>query len=181
MHTTKVKDKDKITGASQRALGSVAWKAFADTMIVIEPYDIGNIENAARMVHVLPKNHPPKRLDYKMNDDGIMEEIPSLDPKELNLLMALPCSTELTRKSLVEAGDKLGMSRATVDRMLKSMLCSGKLVRSDTHGCFIRPVSNAMKAGVAGSIKAPAYLQISDQTDHETPGPVSSSTGHIDG
>ncbi|HWG97178.1 MAG TPA: AAA family ATPase [Nitrospira sp.] len=65
MHAAKTKANEQYDNPRQRILGSVAWGAFTETIIGLEPIDAKDPECRLRRLYLLPRNAPEQTFDME--------------------------------------------------------------------------------------------------------------------
>ncbi len=72
-HATKTKKDETYENPRQKINGSVAWAAYSDTIIFIEPADAADVNNQSRKIMLLPRN-AAERMYMMEFKDGVLKE-----------------------------------------------------------------------------------------------------------
>lgn len=132
-HSPKKWKGEEIINVRENILGSIAWGAFADTVIYAQKDDPKDPDNTSRTFYVEPRHGKMEQHQYKFDEQGRFVEV--MTPREqvakITLLAKMTIGTIYTRKELVELGIKNGMAPATVDRSLKALVAAGDVVKVD--------------------------------------------------
>jgi len=129
-HQPKLKDDESFTHPRDKVLGSVAWAACSDTVILIEPENSKNPHR--RRMTILPRNesHFEHSLDFDQNGRllimGDDEGVGFLLDQELG---KLPEGDILPTKTAQGWGELHKISERAVERWLASGVETGKLER----------------------------------------------------
>ncbi len=134
VHATKVKESEKISNPRQRILGSVAWAAYSDLVIVIDEEDPEDSGNQVRRVDVLPRDSGSFTLRLNMNSFGHLVSVEDEAQAELEgvldlELRKLPMDSEVRTQDLIHLGFNLSVSRPSTERWISTALMSGRLER----------------------------------------------------
>lgn len=142
MHCPKMKENEKYSNPRQRLLGSVAWAAFSETIILIEPDET---HPNCRTLHLLPRNAPEKVYRYELDAQGmfskeedytgkakIVSAVRSFPEAASSVSMVLLLSTikpgEIVETSdIVDQMEAHGVSRSQVFFWLKKLVEEGTL------------------------------------------------------
>jgi hypothetical protein len=129
VHATKVKSGEHFPDPRQRILGSVAWGAFADLLIIMDAADPNNSSDQTRIIHVLPRDHAEssKRM---VNDSGRLVDMETYSESQYFGVMYSELKKypeDLTTADLHQVGATYGISRSTVERWITDAVDHGKL------------------------------------------------------
>ncbi len=128
-HATKTKKDETYENPRQKINGSVAWAAYSDTIIFIEPADPSDPNNHARRILLLPRN-AAERMYMMEFKDGILTEktkpqtswdrmiawINTLDEAQQVTTEQIMVATHTPRSTLA-----LDISKACGQRLLKQI------------------------------------------------------------
>lgn len=134
-HAAKTKQDEAYENPRQKIAGSVAWAAYTDTIIFIEPSD-ATVPDSPRNVMVLPRNAPEHTYQMIFRDGRLMEKPKPLTGKEKlrKYLLAVPTSTELTTEEILL---RTGIPRSTLTIALDDVVSGGLLVKL-RQGVYLR-------------------------------------------
>jgi len=132
VHATKAREGERVLNPRQRILGSVAWAAFSETIILIEPPDNDDPTSNVRSVLVLPRNLPAEEMTYAFNSKGRLEQqqtgdfaeemlkefLPTLDPNRVYTTLDL-------MREVADFG--IHLSRATFFRWVRNQVDCDRL------------------------------------------------------
>jgi AAA domain len=77
LHSPKMKAGEEYLNPRQRILGSVAWAAFSETCILIEPSgDPDKLKVEIRNLFLLPRDAKSQHFEMAFNDQGLVVEVP---------------------------------------------------------------------------------------------------------
>ncbi len=140
VHATKVKAGEQFLNPRQRILGSVAWAAYTDLIVVVEPDDT-HPDSQVRTVNILPRDSQEFTVKLE-NRGGVL--IPFEDAVDLDLfdiltskVQAFAPSDVISTNQLIEMGAGVGLSRATVYRWIEDSINSGSLAKT-SYGKYSR-------------------------------------------
>lgn len=142
MHSPKTKEKDRYSNPRQRILGSVAWAAISNCVILIEP-DEENPTGSLRKLYLLPRNAPEEVFDMQLDKDGLLVPAKSVAAGEsmdlwLELQEATSSGRTFTTSEVIEAGDGVGLSERAVKYWLRQAQDAGRITKVE-HGKYIIP------------------------------------------
>lgn len=145
VHQPKLREDESFTHPRDKVLGSVAWAACSDLVVLIEPENAKNIHSTRRKMTVLPRNesHFEYKLDYDAkgrlvpNNSEAMEADFMFDQE----LAKLPVSSPILTAVFMDWGDRFKLSARTVDRWISNRCDEGKLEKVK-KGTYRRPHSN---------------------------------------
>lgn len=134
-HTPKMRDGEGYSAHRDKIMGTAAWGAATEGIVVIEYQDAADVDNSQRLMTVLPRNGKPWKLQWEFNDHGFL--IPS---QQEQLMTDFILTTELRKQSpgvfitsaeIVKWGTSKGLSRATVYRWIEGQkalrwVCQGR-------------------------------------------------------
>lgn len=128
VHSAKTKEGEGYLNPRQRALGSVAWAAFSETIILVEPMKPDNPEDSTRQVLILPRN--AKEQAFKLEFDGGQLVPVRKAPKNNEILDKYLATLEpgeiFTNK---DAEDFTNLSDSSLRFELKKLIDNGKLAK----------------------------------------------------
>lgn len=70
VHSPKMKENEKFLDKRQRVLGSVAFAAMVETIILVERNDSQDPDQGCRQIHLLPRNAPEVVHHYRLDARG---------------------------------------------------------------------------------------------------------------
>lgn len=145
VHQPKMREDESFSHPRDKVLGSVAWAACSDTVILIEPQNAKSTNCSRRLMTVLPRNesHFEYQLDY---DEKGRLVILSGDSDTYKFLLGLELdkvapNDPIFTKTFHEWGEKHIIPRRTVESWIVSQLEEGKLERI-RKGAYKRPLMN---------------------------------------
>lgn len=134
-HLTKAKANDKILDPRQRVIGSVAWAAFADCIIMVDHEDQEHPDNPNRIISLLPRDYPNHEFLMYFTARGRLEAgtapIASKTMADfLTVLMALDDGVIVTRGALEKIIEDAGIShsRAMKHKLIEEGKAIGRIV-----------------------------------------------------
>jgi len=144
VHSPKTKANEKYESPRHRVLGSTAWAASVETIILIEPDDkVISTDQVTdlRSVFVLPRNAPEELYEMTRDSTGRIVLSKTEDCTEAmdNWLQKLPPGTEFTTESCVTIGNRSGFSPRSSKRWLSHTL-KDSLIEKKGHGIYRKPV-----------------------------------------
>lgn len=139
VHTSKTRARDLIFNRRERILGSVAWAAYSETIIFVEPADQLNVKNVDRRVFVLPRNAPSEYFDYCFDEGGrLVLAIERLRREFLNEKFdPLSEKAEITRQEILAWAHEGGMSDRTAEYWITDAISNGELMKKK-RGVYIK-------------------------------------------
>lgn len=131
-HTTKSREGEEITDPRQRILGSTAWAAYTEGVVVIDKPHQGGEKDAHRDIYMCGRNSGMEIVKVQFNDQGWLEEREEQREKTdaLGFLLedTLRPGTEHKSANLEKLAMDLGkISRATFHRWLAKQKERGAL------------------------------------------------------
>lgn len=132
-HATKTKDTEKFPNPRQRILGSVAWGAYSDLVIVMDPEDPEDVRNKNRVIHVLPRD--AEEFVVKMcNSGGVLKSVDEEAEDQMDSLMdqelgKIPAGAVVSTLEFVRIAFNLSLSRPTCERWISRTVMQGRLQR----------------------------------------------------
>lgn len=133
VHATKVKDSEKISNPRQQILGSVAWAAFSDLAIVVNPEDPEDTDNQNRIVRVLPRDAAEFTVRYT-NQSGHLVEAPDIQELDYQSILyqelaSFPKDRIIPTREFHELGEKFTIPLRTVERWITAAVEGGRIDR----------------------------------------------------
>lgn len=158
LHSPKTKQNEKYLNPRQRVSGSVAWAAFTETVFVLEPLNPDKPEDTHRELFICPRNYREMRCLYEFYPDGrilpafnpIIEDLKETYQTVLEFIETAyhkRNKTPVSRKSIVEEGERIGISPSAIDRAIdklkkvEAIACVGYGTYSPTGRHFTSEVS----------------------------------------
>lgn len=139
-HSPKRWKGEELINPRESILGSIAWGAAADTVMIMQEDNPKNPDDTSRTV-VVEARHQRKRFlkfKYDETDGRLAEQLSDADQAgAMTLLVNMTKGEIYTRKALVEQGATRNMSASTVDRVLKKWLKEGR-VKKDNDGEYVK-------------------------------------------
>lgn len=131
LHSTKTKENETFLNPRQRIAGSVAWAAYSETIFMLDPIKPDNPEECQRKLFVLPRNAGEFTKLFRFNPSGRLEEVldAGLMESEQVVLGIIRTGTS-DRREIVQLASQLGISRPSVDRVLRHLLELGLIHKS---------------------------------------------------
>jgi hypothetical protein len=132
-HSTKVREDEQIKNPRQRILGSVAWGAYSETIILVEPAKEDNPACPERWLSLLPRNAPEIKLRLQFDSAGrLVEQDEDVSNTVLDAkLFSITPGTELTTAMIwTEWAQPANLSRRALERWLTQSIHSGRLERT---------------------------------------------------
>lgn len=134
VHSTKTKEGEAYSNPRQRVLGSVAWAAYSDLIVTMDPARPDDPSDLIRVVNVLPRNSAEFTLKYERKGPNL---VPWTDPAESDLLSILDFwlhsqdfEREIPKREIVKyARETATLQERTVERWLLAQVESGRLER----------------------------------------------------
>lgn len=143
LHTTKLKENATILNPREKLLGSVAWAAYAETLLVLGCDNLEHPDEAqTRYIHVLPRNAAEFKKFWRFGPGGVPQEVPdpqNEDDNYLPFIESLPTGIVLNSATLVSYAKKMGISRSTLTRYLSRGVKEFDL-KKKSHGHYERIV-----------------------------------------
>ena len=138
VHSPKAKEDSQYLRARDRVMGSSAWSAYTETIILIEPVD-ANAPSVRRLM-LLPRNSAEEHYDLQFNAAGRLVPLTDeLDDVFVNLFLdKVPPPLEFSTEQFTHAL-RDNMSQSTITRKLKDLVKEG-LVKKVRHGIYSRPL-----------------------------------------
>ena len=144
IHTPKAWEGEELIHAREKALGSVAWAACADTIIVVQPAEPKSHTCTRRILTIMPRNAPSFDLHMDFDDKGRLcvpqEDLAAEFLLEMELAK-LPIGEAIETTRFLEIGRKHNIPVRTVERWLSKSVDTGKLERV-RKGVYRRPRKN---------------------------------------
>lgn len=88
-HASKAKQDEKYLNPRERVNGTVAWAAYSETIIVVEPEDPDDPENRNRRVMLLPRNAREQVFLMENKDGTLVEKTSTQNPVQSNFAKVL--------------------------------------------------------------------------------------------
>lgn len=142
--TSKTKDGEGYSSVRERLLGSVAWGAFSDNVVLIEPRTPSNESDPSRLLRFSPRSGSSgARYLLKFNDRGelIYEGKVHGDPFE-EFFSALPANFRIRVRQVIGWAEASGTSnpeaaKKQAQRWLGAMASDGR-IRKAGHGVYVK-------------------------------------------
>lgn len=132
VHATKVKKGQEIVNPRERILGSTAWGAYSDTIMILDSVEGADPKDNRRILYLYPRNAPGEKHLYTFDEKGrlirsgqVTEDLSGLDMALVGYGPGIGIPTHM----IVEWGEGLGMSRSTVMRWIKDRVDEGVIER----------------------------------------------------
>jgi hypothetical protein len=134
-HSPKVKENERFTHPREKALGSVAWGAFADLIIIIELDE----KTRVRTVSLLPRNSVEEQHTMMSGPNGMLLPCPREKGERLALVILSYSEGQIvTTARIVEIAEDMEISKATTERVIQKCVEDGYLERIE-EGIYKRP------------------------------------------
>jgi len=133
VHSTKCKQGEEFLNPRQRVLGSVAWAAYSETVLLIEPVGLEqNGTSPQRRLYVLPRQSKEFTVEMLVDEKGRLRPAPS---PEDDLTDALSYAYLQTVKpdgefSTADFIDHVGVPERSAKRLLSKLLETGQIQKS---------------------------------------------------
>ena len=131
-HTAKTKEGESYINLRQKLAGSVAWAAFSESVVIIEP-EPELKDESKRRVHLLPRNGREEHLVMRFSEEGRLEL--EEDPRDggqalvLEGLITLVSGEDLNYPAALKDATAAGIKRRSFDRYIAKLVEDGKIVR----------------------------------------------------
>lgn len=134
-HTAKTKEDETYRNPRQRINGSVAWAAFTETIVVIEPIIADDPNNSTRSVMILPRNAPERAYQVEFRDGRLVEKLRAATAAQRlqNWLTEQAPGTQFTSSEIMSA---TSIRSATTFRVEIELAAARKLVEQIGHGSY---------------------------------------------
>jgi len=141
VHSPKQKEDSRYTNPRERVMGSAAWAAFTETVILMEPMQPISKETAhCRTLICLPRNAAASFTDWEFNSRGrLVERSDEVEDTIIGAwLDSLPYPGSFTTDQFFAVMEK-SMSRATIYRWLERLVKDKDLVHDKKgHWTYVR-------------------------------------------
>lgn len=119
-HASKLKQDERWQNSREVILGSVAWSAYSDTIIVLD----NNEETKVVTCRIMPRNAPSEQHEFMFGDRGILQPyIPRSKKDSIALkIAALPAGRPLTKGEVTAWGKQMQVSTRTCEAAIKTCL-----------------------------------------------------------
>lgn len=134
VHSPKQTQDHHYNNPRDRITGSAAWSAFAETLIVFEPTG-----PTTRHVDLLPRNAAAESFDFELDDHGLLVLVADSNTSAetaLELLLRSKVGKTIKRGEIDALGATVGISKATVGRIIERFIIRGLLERTE-HGIYL--------------------------------------------
>lgn len=131
VHSPKQREDAKIIDPRQSILGTVAWGAFVETIIVIQRVNPMNTKDQNRQLYLLPRNAREQSYEYDLDERGRFVEIhPEIVCNSMDEAVdRWAAGFEIGYEKFQTQATRLGISRSTLDRWLHQKVDGGVLRR----------------------------------------------------
>src|SRR4030095_11825091 len=131
LHSTKTKENERYLNPRQRIAGSVAWAAYSETILLLEPIKPENSNDHRRTLWVLPRNAAEFTVDYTFNENGQLVELAIQEEQDKYeiLLQLIPVDNAITRDHILDLALNLGIGKTKCDAWLAQCLENGRLTK----------------------------------------------------
>lgn len=133
-HQPKMHKGESYEDPRQRVLGSVAWAAMSETIILIERDEPGNLENLNRKITLLPRNTHESEHLYLLDEQGKFKPVDDKACDDAMDILINKMEWTFSGKELVKAGKEAGVSQASVYRWLDKT----KIVTRMKKGYYVK-------------------------------------------
>jgi hypothetical protein len=130
VHATKTKENEKILKPRERIVGSTAWAAYSETIVILDPADATN-DSSRRILDIMPRNsaHIHKTLEF--SPSGRLVEVEDENTQSGKFLLEqyldnYSTGQEIPTSALLDARDN-GISLRTMERWIAELVTEGKL------------------------------------------------------
>lgn len=145
VHSPKVREGEKYPDIRQRVLGSVAFAALVETIILIERVS-ADIADPGRVLYLLPRNAPQRAVHYKVDEAGRF--FPVLAPAEStsnaildSVIESLEPGAIFESEALIVRAEARGIKKSSVYNWLKRQVEAGAIQRMG-YNQYCRPAVN---------------------------------------
>lgn len=143
LHSNKAKENESYRNPRQRIHGSVAWAAYSETVILVEPEEADNSNNPRRNLFILPRNSAEEKQVMSFNADGRLDILEIKDTTEtafLQYLIQLPIGHEYKTSEILARFGSDNVSRRSMERWIRRAEIGGVLMKCQ-HGRYARIAS----------------------------------------
>lgn len=119
-HAAKMKYDERWQNSREVLLGSVAWSAYSDTIIVLDH----NEDTRIVTCRIMPRNAPSEQHEFVFGDRGILQPYVPRNKKHsfCMRIAALPHGRPVTRDEICSWGKEASISKRTCDAAIKTCL-----------------------------------------------------------
>ena len=141
VHSTKCKQGEEFLNPRQRVLGSVAWAAYSETMLLLEPVGLEqNGTSPQRRLYVLPRQAKEFTVDMIVDDQGRLRPAPSAEDDlsealSYAYLQSIKPNGEFTTADFMA---HIGIPERSAKRLLSQLLETGQIQKS-SWGRYRKP------------------------------------------
>jgi AAA domain len=131
VHSPKQKEDSRYTNPRERVMGSAAWAAFTETVILVEPFLPVSRETAdCRTMICLPRNSAAIFLDLEFNVDGrLVERSEGLDTILIEQFLGKVTAGGTFTTDQFESALARSMARSTIFMWLKRLESQGTITK----------------------------------------------------
>lgn len=137
VHSPKQKEDSRYTNPRERVMGSAAWAAYSETIVLVEPFMPVSQETAnSRTLICLPRNAAAVFQDLEFSSTGRLAlRSDDIDSVLIDQFLSKIPSGEAFTTDQATAALLKSMSRATIFRWLKRLESQGRILKS-TRGLY---------------------------------------------
>lgn len=119
-HAAKLKREESWQNSREVLLGSVAWSAYSDTIIVLDH----NEDTRIVTCRIMPRNAPSEQHEFIFGDRGILQPYVQRTKKDsfCMRIAALQAGRPITRDEIVSWGKSSSVSTRTCDAAIKTCI-----------------------------------------------------------
>lgn len=131
VHSPKQKEDSRYANPRERVMGSTAWAAFSETVILVEPYlPISKDTADCRTLIVLPRNSPAIFQDLVFASNGrLTERSEEIDSVLVDQFLGTVQKGEMFTTAQFERSLEKSMARSTIHLWLKRLEGAGKITK----------------------------------------------------
>jgi hypothetical protein len=141
VHSPKMKEESRYTNPRERVMGSAAWAAHVETILMIEPTSFDRASVGKRTIILCPRNAAEQYFDYVLNASGLLvpaEKQLTEDIGFARYVAAMPVGEKFSTGVMVETlmqGENI--VRSTAYAWIASWESAG-YIQKCSHGWWVR-------------------------------------------
>lgn len=134
-HAPKMKTDESFQHSRELLLGSVAWAAYSDTIIVLNMDELTSVIT----VKVMPRNAAMEAHSLRFGANGVLEPVTKATKTNLMCIKIASLSegSPVTRQEIIQWGTRLSVALRTCDRAIK-ICVENKVLESIGEGIYER-------------------------------------------
>lgn len=141
--SAKAREGEGYASPRDRIYGSTAWATNTDCKILVEPVRATRPDDSGRRIVIECQTRTARVLPYdRIENGGLVPRAGMIDSAGLDgWLATVPLGAEITTAAMADMGERLGVSKPTVERWLRDQVTLGILVKVK-WGVYTRPNPN---------------------------------------